>query len=86
MGYWSAILLMFSPAARLSMSTGNVRLQGEASAGDPAPAVMHTDTVELRRSDSAIASTKSDVRIDFGGTFSDRARPDRKFERAARCA
>ena len=45
--------------------TGNVRLQGEASAGDPTPAIMHADTLSYDV-DSTIASTKGDVRIDFG--------------------
>ena len=44
--------------------SGNVRLQGESSGHSPA-AVVHTDTLTYDVS-SSIASTKSDVRIDFG--------------------
>jgi LPS export ABC transporter protein LptC len=44
---------------------GNVRLQGEPSAVDPTPAIMHADTLTYDVP-SAIASTKGDVRIDFG--------------------
>ena len=43
---------------------GNVRLEGE-STGRAGPAVIHTDTLTYDVTDS-IASTKDDVRIDFG--------------------
>jgi LPS export ABC transporter protein LptC len=43
--------------------TGNVRLQGEA-AGKEGAAVVRTDTLSYDIPD-AVASTKSDVRIDF---------------------
>jgi len=42
-----------------------VRLQGEVSAADPTPAVMHADTLTYDVP-NATASTKGDVRIDFG--------------------
>jgi LPS export ABC transporter protein LptC len=44
--------------------SGNVRLQGESADHSPA-AVVHTDALNYDVTDS-IASTKSDVRIDFG--------------------
>ncbi|HEX3846601.1 MAG TPA: LPS export ABC transporter periplasmic protein LptC [Steroidobacteraceae bacterium] len=44
--------------------SGNVRLQGEPT-GSGMSAVIHTDTLRYDVAD-AIASTKSDVRIDFG--------------------
>jgi len=44
---------------------GNVRLQGEPAPGESA-AVLHTDTLSYNVPES-VASTKSDVRIDFGG-------------------
>jgi LPS export ABC transporter protein LptC len=53
------------PGGTIVDVTGNVRLQGEESAGDPTPAIMHADTLTYDV-DSAIASTKGDVRIDFG--------------------
>jgi len=43
---------------------GNVRLQGESADRSPG-AVVHTDSLTYNVTDS-IASTKSDVRVDFG--------------------
>jgi LPS export ABC transporter protein LptC len=53
------------PGGKIIDVNGNVRLQGEASAGD-GTAVVRTDTLTYNVSDST-ATTKSDVRIDFGG-------------------
>jgi len=53
------------PGGKVIDVNGNVRLQGENSPSD-ATAVVHTDTLTYDIPDS-IASTKSDVRIDFGG-------------------
>ena len=53
------------PGGKIVDVAGNVRLQGEPSAGDPTPAIMHADTLSYNV-DSAVASTKGDVRIDFG--------------------
>jgi LPS export ABC transporter protein LptC len=53
------------PGGKIVDVAGNVRLQGEPSAGDPTPAIMHSDTLTYDV-DTAIASTKGDVRIDFG--------------------
>ena len=43
--------------------TGNVRLQGDPAGGE-GTAVVHTDTLSYNVA-SSVASTKSDVRIDF---------------------
>jgi len=51
------------PGGNVVDVTGNVRLQGEG-AGREASAVVHTDTLSYNVPD-AVASTKSDVRIDF---------------------
>lgn len=51
------------PGGKVVDVTGNVRLQGEASGRDGA-AVIHTETLSYDVAD-AVASTKSDVRIDF---------------------
>jgi LPS export ABC transporter protein LptC len=51
------------PGGKVVDVTGNVRLQGEA-AGHDGEAVIHTDTLSYDVPD-AIASTQSDVRIDF---------------------
>jgi LPS export ABC transporter protein LptC len=52
-----------APGGKAVNVSGNVRLQGE---GDHSPgAVVHTDALTYNITDS-IASTKSDVRIDFG--------------------
>jgi LPS export ABC transporter protein LptC len=51
------------PDGKVVDVTGNVRLQGEA-AGREGSAVVHTDTLSYNVPD-AVASTKSDVRIDF---------------------
>jgi lipopolysaccharide export system protein LptC len=53
------------PGGKIVDVAGNVRLQGEASTSDPTPAIMHSDTLTYDV-DSAVASTKGDVRIDFG--------------------
>ena len=53
------------PGGKVVDVTGNVRLQDEA-AGPAAGAVLHTDTLSYNVTD-AVASTKSDVRLDFGG-------------------
>jgi LPS export ABC transporter protein LptC len=53
------------PGGKVIDVNGNVRLQGESSPSDTT-AVVHTDTLSYDIPDS-IASTKSDVRIDFGG-------------------
>jgi LPS export ABC transporter protein LptC len=51
------------PGGKIIDVTGNVRLQGEA-AGRDGTAVIHTDTLSYDVPD-AVASTKSDVRIDY---------------------
>jgi LPS export ABC transporter protein LptC len=51
------------PDGKVVDVTGNVRLQGEPT-GREATAVVHTDTLSYDVA-SAVASTKSDVRIDF---------------------
>jgi LPS export ABC transporter protein LptC len=51
------------PGGKVVDVTGNVRLQGEAI-GRESAAVIHTDTMSYDVAD-AVASTKSDVRIDF---------------------
>jgi len=51
------------PGGKVIDVTGNVRLQGEAT-GREGVAVVHTDTLSYDVPD-AVASTKSDVRIDF---------------------
>jgi len=53
------------PGGKIIDVSGNVRLQGEASASDGL-AIIHTDTLTYDVPDS-LATTKSDVRIDFGG-------------------
>jgi LPS export ABC transporter protein LptC len=53
------------PGADVIDVEGNVRLQGEPAPGESA-AVLHTDTLSYNVPES-VASTKSDVRIDFGG-------------------
>jgi LPS export ABC transporter protein LptC len=50
------------PGGKVVDVSGNVRLQGEAS-GNEMTAVVHTDTLSYNVTD-AVASTKSDVRID----------------------
>lgn len=51
------------PGGKVIDVTGNVRLQGDAQ-GRQSAAVVHTDSLTYDVAD-AIASTKSDVRIDF---------------------
>ena len=53
------------PGGNVVDVAGNVRLQGEAPSLD-GTAVIHTDTLSYNVADS-VASTKSDVRIDFAG-------------------
>jgi LPS export ABC transporter protein LptC len=53
------------PGGKVVDVSGNVRLQGE-STGHEGTAVVHTDTLSYNVAD-AVASTKSEVRIDFGG-------------------
>jgi lipopolysaccharide export system protein LptC len=53
------------PGGTIVDVAGNVRLEGEVSAADPTPAIMHTDTLTYDVP-HATASTKDDVRIDFG--------------------
>jgi LPS export ABC transporter protein LptC len=52
------------PGGNIVDISGNVRLQQEAVGSEPV-AVVHTDTLRYDVADS-LASTKSDVRIDFG--------------------
>ena len=52
------------PGGKVVDVAGNVRLQGVAT-GQEDTAVIHTDTLRYDVPD-AIASTQSDVRIDFG--------------------
>jgi len=52
------------PGGKAVDVSGNVRLQGESADHSPG-AVVHTDALNYDVADS-IASTKSDVRIDFG--------------------
>jgi len=56
------------PGGKIVDVAGNVRLQGEPSASDPTPAIMHADTLSYDVA-NAIASTKGDVRVDFGQHF-----------------
>lgn len=51
------------PGGKVVDVTGNVRLQGDAT-GREGAAVIHTDTLSYNVAD-AVASTKSDVRIEF---------------------
>jgi LPS export ABC transporter protein LptC len=53
------------PGGKIVDVSGNVRLQGDPTTRDAA-AVVHTDALSYNVPD-AIASTQSDVRIDFGG-------------------
>jgi LPS export ABC transporter protein LptC len=53
------------PDGKVVDVTGNVRLQGEGT-GREGSAVVRTDTLSYDVPD-AVASTKSDVRIEFGG-------------------
>jgi LPS export ABC transporter protein LptC len=53
------------PGGKVVDVTGNVRLQDEVT-GPAGAAVLHTDTLRYNVTD-AVASTKSDVRLDFGG-------------------
>jgi LPS export ABC transporter protein LptC len=53
------------PGGNVVDVTGNVRLQDEAT-GPAGAAVLRTDTMSYNVA-AAVASTKSDVRVDFGG-------------------
>jgi LPS export ABC transporter protein LptC len=53
------------PGGKIIDVSGNVRLQGESSASD-SPAIVRTDTLRYDVPNS-VATTKSDVRIEFGG-------------------
>ena len=53
------------PGGKVIDVAGNVRLQGE-NPGTPGTAVVHTDVLSYNVPEG-IASTKSDVRIDYGG-------------------
>ena len=53
------------PGGKIVDVTGNVRLQDEPAPGESA-AVMHTDALSYNVP-ASVASTQSDVRIDFGG-------------------
>jgi LPS export ABC transporter protein LptC len=56
-------LAHIQPGGKVVDVTGNVRLQGDAM-GREGAAVVHTDTLSYNVPD-AVASTKSDVRIDY---------------------
>jgi LPS export ABC transporter protein LptC len=53
------------PGGKIVDVAGNVRLQGDPSPNDPTPAIMHADALSYDVT-RAIASTKGDVRIEFG--------------------
>ena len=53
------------PGGKVVDVSGNVRLQGEVTGREGTP-VIHTDTLSYNIP-TAVASTKSDVRLDFGG-------------------
>jgi LPS export ABC transporter protein LptC len=53
------------PGGKIVDVAGNVRLEGAPSKGDPTPAIMHADTMSYDTA-NGIATTKGDVRIDFG--------------------
>jgi lipopolysaccharide export system protein LptC len=53
------------PGGKIIDVAGNVRLEGAPSASNPTPAIMHADTMSYDVP-NGIASTKGDVRIDFG--------------------
>ncbi len=53
------------PGGKAVDVAGNVRFEGAPSASDPTPAIIHADTMSYDVTDG-IATTKSDVRIDFG--------------------
>lgn len=56
------------PGGKVVDVSGNVRLEGAPSASDPTPAIMHADTMSYDVT-NGIATTKGDVRIDFGRHF-----------------
>jgi LPS export ABC transporter protein LptC len=53
------------PGGKIVDVEGHVRLEGAPSASDPTPAIMHADTMRYDVT-NGIASSKGDVRIDFG--------------------
>jgi lipopolysaccharide export system protein LptC len=53
------------PGGKIIDVAGNVRLEGAPSASNPTPAIMHADTMSYDVP-NGIATTKGDVRIDFG--------------------
>jgi len=53
------------PGGKIVDVAGNVRLEGAPSASNPTPAIVHADTMSYDVP-NGIASTKGDVRIDFG--------------------
>lgn len=53
------------PGGKAVDVAGNVRFEGAPSASDPTPAIIHSDTMSYDIT-HGIATTKSDVRIDFG--------------------
>lgn len=53
------------PGGKVVDVAGNVRLEGAPSPSNPTPAIVHADTLSYDVPDG-IASTKGDVRIDFG--------------------
>jgi lipopolysaccharide export system protein LptC len=56
------------PGGKIIDVAGNVRLEGAPSASNPTPAIMHADTMTYDVP-NGIATTKGDVRIDFGKHF-----------------
>jgi LPS export ABC transporter protein LptC len=56
------------PGGNIVDAAGHVRLEGAPTPADPTPAIMHSDTMSYDVA-AGIASTKSDVRIDFGKQF-----------------
>jgi LPS export ABC transporter protein LptC len=56
------------PGGKVVDVAGHVRLEGAPSASNPTPAIMHADTMSYDVP-NGIATTKGDVRIDFGKHF-----------------
>jgi LPS export ABC transporter protein LptC len=53
------------PGGKVIDVGGNVRFEGAPSRSDPTPAIIHSDSMSYDIT-NGIATTKSDVRIDFG--------------------
>lgn len=53
------------PGGKIVDVAGNVRLDGAPSASDPTPVIVHADSMSYDIA-NGIASTKGDVRIEFG--------------------